>query len=649
MVERLDSDQPARIGRYRLLGQLGAGGMGRVFLGIGPDGRPVAIKQVHPHLVEEDDFLPRFRREVQTSARVSGAFTAAVVDFDVDSEMPWLASVFVPGLPLDKAVAQFGPLPVDQVRFLAVGLASALTAIHRIGLIHRDLKPANIILAQDGPRVIDFGIARAVEGRSELTQTGSIIGSPAFMSPEQAQSMPLTPASDVFAFGAVIAMAAGGKSPFAGASMPHTLYNIVHTDPDLTGLPSQIRQLVEPCLRKEPGARPTTAQILDYLGPMPQAPNPWSSAVHGAIRQQAAELSALTSDPESTQIVGVPSAGTEPTSMREEETFEQRLRRLEVNSWDASSKRDKRSLVIAALVALVLLIGTGIGVGVMRSGDGPANPAGATENPLSAMNLTQLRLVDLCGLMNKPFTAVGEWKAAPYPLQWGSCTAKGANYNVELWKRSTAAYQESGKRIDGVPVLEDRTNLGHDCTRGLVPAKMEPQFGLFVQVNTSDSAAKAGMCEAAESAMAEVIARLRSSSFQLLNVQGSLARLDACALVSPTAIKFNVGAPSQGVANDVYSCKWTATNVLTLKLDRAARPDLTSGLKQIDVEGLVGYRPVDDPQRGECSAQYAHRTIDQGLAEVVTVRVSNQTVDPERLCTAAAAVLKNVVSNLPPR
>ncbi len=173
MVMQLQPGDPARIGRYRLLGQLGAGGMGRVLRGVGPDGRLVAVKQVHAHLVTESDFLPRFRREVRVSARVSGAFAAAVVDFDVESEEPWLASVFVPGVPLDKAVEQFGPLSTDQVRTLALGLASALHAIHEVGLIHRDLKPANVILAEDGPRVIDFGIARAVEGRSELTHTGS--------------------------------------------------------------------------------------------------------------------------------------------------------------------------------------------------------------------------------------------------------------------------------------------------------------------------------------------------------------------------------------------------------------------------------------------------------------------------------------------
>ncbi|MET8873434.1 serine/threonine-protein kinase [Nocardia sp. NPDC004604] len=264
MVTQLQPGDPARIGRYLLLGQLGAGGMGRVLLGVGPDGRLVAIKQVHAHLITEEDFLPRFRREVQTSARVSGAFTAAVIDFDIESETPWLASIFVPGVPLDKAVQDHGPLPSAQVRTLAVGLASALRAIHGVGLIHRDLKPANVILAEDGPRVIDFGIARAVEGRSELTHTGSIIGSPAFMSPEQAQSEALTPASDIFSLGAVLAMTAGGKSPFAGSSLPHTLYNIVHTQPDLSGLPPEVRHLVEPCLRKDPKTRPTPAEILDF-------------------------------------------------------------------------------------------------------------------------------------------------------------------------------------------------------------------------------------------------------------------------------------------------------------------------------------------------------------------------------------------------
>jgi serine/threonine protein kinase len=267
-MKPLNPDEPRQVGRYRLVAALGEGGMGRVLLGVSPDGRLVAVKQVHPGFAHDDGFRSRFRREVQISRMVSGAYTAAVMDADPDAPTPWLASVFVAGPSLKEAVEAAGPLPPAAVRVLAVGLASALTDIHRAGLIHRDLKPSNVLLTDDGARVIDFGIARAAEGDSELTHTGSIIGSPGFMSPEQADGRPLTPASDVFSLGGLLAMAATGRAPFGGGSTPQVLYNVVHSRPDLGSLPPELRRLIEPCLAKDPAQRPTPAQILDFLGPV---------------------------------------------------------------------------------------------------------------------------------------------------------------------------------------------------------------------------------------------------------------------------------------------------------------------------------------------------------------------------------------------
>ncbi|MGW4246249.1 serine/threonine-protein kinase, partial [Nocardia sp. NPDC004722] len=232
MTQPLGPDDPVRIGGYRTLARLGAGGMGRVLLGAGPDGRLVAIKQIHAHLLDGHEYRARFRQEITASTRVSGAFTAPVIDFDVDTEQPWLASAFVVGVPLDRVIAEQGALPVPAIRALAVGLAVALHDIHAAGLVHRDLKPANVILAHDGPRVIDFGIAKLSEATG-LTETGAALGSPAYMSPEQALSQPLTPASDIFALGSLLVTVVTGSSPFVAASMAYTLFNIAHSEPDL--------------------------------------------------------------------------------------------------------------------------------------------------------------------------------------------------------------------------------------------------------------------------------------------------------------------------------------------------------------------------------------------------------------------------------
>ncbi|MFD2399032.1 serine/threonine-protein kinase [Prauserella oleivorans] len=292
----LRPDEAGPIGQYRPLALLGEGGMGRVFLAVAPDGRLAAVKQIHPGFAHDAGFRARFAHEVDASRRVSGAYTAAVMDADPEADAPWLASVYVAGPSLREAVDAAGPLPLPALHRLAVGLAAALAEVHRAQLIHRDLKPGNVLLTRDGPRVIDFGIARAAEG-SELTGTGAIIGSPAFMSPEQAASAQLTPASDMFSLGAVLVMAATGRGPFTGTTAAQTLYNVVHASPELSGVPAEVRQIAEPCLAKDPAQRPTPAQLLDFLGPVPPGLSPWPPAVETLIARQEAEVRAALSWP----------------------------------------------------------------------------------------------------------------------------------------------------------------------------------------------------------------------------------------------------------------------------------------------------------------------------------------------------------------
>ncbi|QKW08186.1 serine/threonine protein kinase [Streptomyces sp. NA04227] len=292
----LRTSDPATVGPYRLLAEIGRGGMGRVLLAAAPDGRLLAVKQVHARFAADEGFRARFRREVAATRKVSGAFTAAVLDADADAERPWLASVFVSGPALGGAVEQSGPLPVEAVRRLAAGLAAALTEIHRVGLIHRDLKPENVLLAEDGVRVIDFGIARAAESADAtgLTGTGWVVGSPAFMSPEQAQGEEPTPASDVFSLGAVLAMAATGASPFEGTSVPQTLYQVVHSEPELSAVPAELLPVIEPCLAKDPGARPAPAEVLALVGALAPRQHPWPESVHRMISGRQAEIDGLS-------------------------------------------------------------------------------------------------------------------------------------------------------------------------------------------------------------------------------------------------------------------------------------------------------------------------------------------------------------------
>ncbi|MFI6882870.1 protein kinase domain-containing protein [Streptosporangium canum] len=236
--------------------------MGQVYLGRSPGGRPVAVKVVRPELAEDAGFRRRFAKEVEAAQRVGGFYTAQVVDADPDVDPPWLVTAFVPGLSLEQAVHEHGPLPDDALAVLGAGLAEGLAAIHDVGIVHRDLKPGNIILAADGPRVIDFGISRALD--AAITST-TVLGTPGYMSPEQARGFEVGPPSDVFALGSVLTFAATGYGPFGSGSANEIVYRVVHEEPDLVRLPSYLTSIVSACLAKDPRRRPGLMEILDYF------------------------------------------------------------------------------------------------------------------------------------------------------------------------------------------------------------------------------------------------------------------------------------------------------------------------------------------------------------------------------------------------
>ncbi|MEW1640842.1 protein kinase [Streptomyces sp. NPDC091219] len=264
-MKPLEAGDPASVGdgRYRLVGRLGRGGMGVVYFGRSRSGRAVAVKVVRPELSTEPGFLRRFADEVAAARRVGGFHTAPVVDADPEGDPAWLVTAYVPGPTLQAVLERVGSLPPDTLTVLAAGLAEALAAIHQAGVIHRDLKPANIIVAEDGPRVIDFGIARALDGTA-LTQTGFQIGTLGFLAPEQLTGGALTPAVDMFALGVVLGQAAG-RAPFGDGVSAAWPYRVVHEQPELTDVPGQLRDLVAACLAKDPRDRPTPVEFLDRL------------------------------------------------------------------------------------------------------------------------------------------------------------------------------------------------------------------------------------------------------------------------------------------------------------------------------------------------------------------------------------------------
>ncbi|WP_327237891.1 serine/threonine-protein kinase [Streptomyces sp. NBC_01317] len=265
----LSSSDAATVGGYTLIDRLGSGGMGMVYLARSASGRQVAVKLVHAQFAENDEFRARFRQEIAAARRVSGAFTAPVVDADPEAERPWMATLYVPGPTLAQRVTESGPLAGAELRTLALGLCEALRDIHQAGVVHRDLKPANVLLAGDGPRVIDFGISRAADSQA-LTTTGRAFGTPPFMSPEQMNSTRgAGPASDVFSLAAVLVFAACGRGPFDAESAYLTAYNVVHLPPVLDDVAEPLRSIVARCLEKDPRRRPGLDELLPLFQGLP--------------------------------------------------------------------------------------------------------------------------------------------------------------------------------------------------------------------------------------------------------------------------------------------------------------------------------------------------------------------------------------------
>jgi len=314
----LRKDDPKSVGGYRLLDRLGAGGMGAVYRGRARSGREVAVKVVHAQYAEDPVFRTRFRQEIAAVRKVSGVFTAPVVDADPDAERPWMATQYVPGPSLAARIRDDGPLTRTELRRLALGLVEALREIHRAGVVHRDLKPANVLMADDGPRVIDFGISRAVENHNTLTETGQMIGTPPFMSPEQlTDARSVGPASDVFSLGALLVFAATGRGPFDADSPYLTAYRVVHDAPVLDGVPDPLRPILERCLAKDPRERPEPGTLAaEFVAALPET----GDEDGGTVRLRAGELALVRTrpagTPDSDSGSGVPSASEPPARRR---------------------------------------------------------------------------------------------------------------------------------------------------------------------------------------------------------------------------------------------------------------------------------------------------------------------------------------------
>ncbi|MFG2993927.1 serine/threonine-protein kinase [Streptomyces sp. NPDC048257] len=404
VFEPLHADDPSTVAGYRIAARLGAGGMGRVYLSHTPGGRPVAIKVVRPELAEDPAFRRRFRREVEAARRVRGAYTAELIDADADGTPPWLATLYVPGPSLSQAVSRRGPLPVPAVLWLMAGVAEALQAIHGAGIVHRDMKPSNVLLAADGPRVIDFGISLASDTTAH-TATGNTIGTPQYMSPEQASAGEVTAAADVFALGQTAAFAALGEPLYGTGPSATVLYRIVHSEPDLSRLPQELRPLLARCLATEPQERATPAEIVAWcrqqLGEDSDAdggPALWREVTGPEVTvpepepepepEPVSEGPALLPAPGSPWTPGRTPASAPARAPLSADTMRQAWQPPQKPAPETPGQRRKRRrrnalVTVLSLLTVALMVGSAAAV-IDRMADGVRNRAKAEQSPAAA-------------------------------------------------------------------------------------------------------------------------------------------------------------------------------------------------------------------------------------------------------------------------
>ena len=400
LVAPLRRWDPEQVGSYVLLGRIGAGAMGQVYLGRSAAGRLVAVKTIKSEFAEEPDFRTRFGQEVAAARRVSGAFTAAVIAADSEADVPWLATVYVPAPSLSRLIQTCGPLPVAAVRWLAAGCAEALEAIHGAGLVHRDLKPSNVLVSPDGPRVIDFGVARAAE-RIQLTVSNGGPGTPAYMAPEQARDpRQATAASDVFSLGGTILFAATGHAAYQGQTVMDVLLRLATEPPDLTGLPWGLAGLVAACLERDPRSRPTTTAIIAQLSGTASLESPSlpasALALIEAFRAAPAPgaaipalLPAASADPPEEPTFGSQPVVSDPHRDDADRRAAGNAART-ATSWPAASGRvswasrttwtqRRTAMVVIAALAGAAVIGAGFAIGSNLAGHGHPTPSQTTS------------------------------------------------------------------------------------------------------------------------------------------------------------------------------------------------------------------------------------------------------------------------------
>ncbi|MGF0314399.1 protein kinase domain-containing protein [Nocardia fluminea] len=628
--------EPSTIGRYRVLGTLESAVGFRSMLATGPDNSLVIVRQALPELLDEPEFRVRLRHSAVAAMRVSGSVNTTVIDVDADAEKPWVASVFVFGVPLNAAVAEHGPLPVPAVRALAAALASALRTVHAAGLVHQRLRADTVLLARDSGRLGEIGIAPATG-----TGTATTMGTPDFLSPEQSLGHELTAASDVFSLGSVLAFAASGVAPFAAPSVPYTLFNIAQREPDLSRVPEPLFEMLAACLRKDPAARPTPGQILDYLGAQPSGPPPWPAPVLDDIGRQQQEISALLAAlpaitaPE--PIPGQPFSVVMAEAGRATAEFGRHALEFGRLRGRAASPKARRGLAGGLAALLVALVG--ITYFATREGSEPA--------PVTGLTLAQLRQIDACPWLT---SALGDSvPVAPTPLAaetwtsspsqgWG-CIASSNRYTLFLYLGQEDEYLTPNKTVvDGVPIIDGSSA---SCTRAIASPNAERESGIVVVLSNPPGVKECAGIDY----IAANIARSLTTAPRAEGRESSLALLEPCSLLDRDTVAEKIGVlPSEPTIADAHTCQWDARVRLNLKLLRTSSNTTGKDLQIISVDGLQMY--LGKSTSLICTRAYL---VPDAEEQTVEVTVHGSDLAPDENCAIASTFLRHAVGNLPNR
>ncbi|MFJ9362817.1 serine/threonine-protein kinase [Nocardia sp. NPDC101769] len=625
-MKALLPEDPRWIGPHRMIAVIGRGGMGRVLLGRTPTGRLVAIKQIHPGRADDFEFRVRFHQEVASTRRLTGAYTAAVVDSEVDAENPWLATEYIAAPDLQSVVEKCGPLPLAGLRLLATGLASALIEVHRAALVHRDLKPGNVLLTPEGPRLIDFGIARAQDADTGPTMSGAALGSPAYMAPEQAEGKPVTAAADIFAVGALLTMAATGSSPFPGDSTPQIVYGVVHGTPDLRAVPHSLRDLVESCLAKDPVHRPSARQLLDQAERIP-ADSVWPHRVQDFIAAHRADAEWWASTGE------------------REARYRDELARI------AMRRRATLRWATAAVVTVLVFAGAVMGVHRWAATGGHAQPM---TDPSLALTAAELRMLDPCKVIDRAIAGkLGTRIGDPEWLLSGGCgitvvdaAKQRVSYGLDVDGNflGVEGMTPTGRAAGWTPIFIGKP-VDSLCDSELV-TQTGGQVTLKVYAEMLDSMTEsAAACAAAEEAMIAVVGQL-TVNVPLRNLpSSSVLRVDPCGVLDSALARGITGALGSRRTTP-HACSLTGHNgSITTGLIESMRPDQVYGTKPTAQVGK--YTAIITSQSDqECDLTYMVHPTTDNQAEQVQLSVTDF-AKPSDPCTKTEQLLADIIARLP--